>query len=53
MSLFDCSETVENLEAIKEYFNYSNEKAKEALTVLSDDQIAEIKKKLDKGGIQK
>ena len=46
-------ETVENLEAIKEYFNYSNEKAKEALTVLSDDQIAEIKKKLDKGGIQK
>ena len=44
-------ETVENLEAIKEYFKYSNEKAKEALTVLSDDQIAEIKKKLDKGGL--
>lgn len=44
-------ETVEDLDAIKEYYNYSNEKAKEALTVLSKSQIDEIKKNLDKGGI--
>lgn len=44
-------ETVENLDAVKEYYNYSNEKAKEALTVLSKSQIDEIKKKLDKGGL--
>ena len=44
-------ETVEDLEVIKEYFNYSNEKAKEALTVLSDVQINEIKKLLSKGGL--
>jgi len=44
-------ETIENLEAIKEYYNYSNEKAKEALSVLTDSQIIEIKKKLNKGGL--
>jgi hypothetical protein len=44
-------ETIENLELVKEYFNYSNEKAKEALSVLSDEQIIEIRKKLNKGGL--
>ena len=44
-------ETVENLDVIKEYFNYSNEKAKVALTVLSNDQIDEIKTRIDKGGL--
>ena len=44
-------ETIENLEAIKEYFNYSNEKAKDVLMVLSDGQIDDIKRKLDKGGL--
>lgn len=44
-------ETIENLDAIKEYFNYSNEKAKDALLVLSDGQIDDIKRKLDKGGL--
>ena len=44
-------DTVENLEAVKEYFGYSNEKAKEALTILSDTQIEEIKKSLNKGGL--
>lgn len=32
-----------NLEAVKEYFGYSYNKAKEALTLLSDKEIAEIK----------
>ena len=44
-------ETIENLEAIKEYFNYSNEKAKDVLMVLSDGQIDDIKRKLNKGGL--
>lgn len=44
-------DTIENLDAVKEYFNYSNEKAKEALLVLSDDQLKEIKRKLFKGGL--
>ena len=44
-------ETIEDLESVKEYFNYSNEKAKEALTVLTSDQIIEIRKKLNKGGL--
>lgn len=44
-------ETLENLELVKEYFNYSNEKAKEALNILSDDQIIEIRKRLNKGGL--
>lgn len=40
-----------NLEAIKEYYGYSNEKAKEALRILNDDQLSIIKKNLNKGGL--
>ena len=43
-------ETVENLELIKEYFGYSNDKAKEVLVLLDANQIEEIKSKLYKGG---
>ena len=39
-----------NLECVKEYFGYNNEKARSALNVLSDKQIAYIKSKLNKGG---
>ena len=39
-----------NLEYVIEYFGYSNEKAKSALDVLDDEQIAMIKSKLNKGG---
>ena len=39
-----------NLEYVKEYFGYNNEKARSALNVLSDKQIAYIKSKLNKGG---
>jgi hypothetical protein len=35
---------------VKEYFGYSNEKAKEALSVLSDEQLNMIEEKLTKGG---
>mgnify|MGYP006273100005 FL=1 len=43
-------ETIENLETVKEYFGYSNEKAKEVLVLLDADQIEEIKKAIHKGG---
>jgi len=43
-------ETIDNLEAVKEYFGYSNEKAKEVLVLLKDADMEEIKKKLHKGG---
>ena len=41
---------LDNLDIIKEYYGYSNSKAKEALNVLSKDQIDEIKTSLKKGG---
>ena len=41
---------LKNLEYVKEYYGYSNEKAKEALSILNDKQIDEIKLTLDKGG---
>jgi hypothetical protein len=47
------SETEENLECVKLYFGYSNQKAKEALRILTNEQIAEIKIKTDKGGVRK
>ena len=39
-----------DIDVVKEYYGYSNEKAKEALTLLSPEQIIIIKKKVDKGG---
>ena len=39
-----------NLEYVKEYFGYNNEKARSVLNILNDEQIAFIKKKLNKGG---
>ena len=44
---------VKDLEVIKEYYGYSNQKAKEALNLLSDDQIENIKLGLKKGGRKK
>lgn len=42
-----------NLECVKTYFGYSNQKAKEALRILTDEQIAEIRRKTEKGGVKK
>jgi hypothetical protein len=39
-----------DLEAVKEYFGYGYKKAQQALTVLSTQQLQEIKQKLEKGG---
>lgn len=44
-------EKISDLEVVKEYYQYSNEKAKEALKLLTSDHINEIKRRLNKGGI--
>ena len=41
---------LKNLEYVKEYYGYSNEKAKDALNILTDEQIELIKISLLKGG---
>ena len=41
---------VSNLEYVKEFYGYSNEKAKSALTILTKEQIKTIKNSLFKGG---
>lgn len=43
----------ENLECVKTYFGYSDKKARDALRVLTNEQIDEIKKKTDIGGVKK
>jgi len=43
-------EKIENLELIKQFYGYSNEKAKDALRLLDDDQVEYIKQKLSIGG---
>jgi hypothetical protein len=50
-SKWSKKETIsESLRLVKEYYGYSNEKAKQALSVLSDEQLAMIEQKLYKGG---
>ena len=46
------TETDKNLQYVKEYFKYANSKAKEALRVLTDEQITDIRIKIDKGGVK-
>ena len=41
---------LENLEYVKEFYGYNNEKAKVALDILTDEQISAIKQKMNKGG---
>lgn len=43
-------EEMENLELVKKYYGYSTEKAKQAVSILSDEQLKSIRKKLDTGG---
>ena len=41
---------IEDLDCIKEYYGYSNEKAKSVLSLLTGDQIKQIKNRMTKGG---
>jgi len=49
-SKWNKPETVSDVEVVKEYYGYSNEKARQALTLLTKDQIEVLKKKVYKGG---
>ena len=40
----------DDVEVVKQYYGYSNEKAKQACKLLSSDQIEELRKKVYKGG---
>ena len=43
-------EKVTDLECVKQYYGYSNEKASQALKILTQEQINFIKQRLDIGG---
>lgn len=40
-----------DMDVVKEYYGYNNEKAKAALSVLSTEQIIIIREKLEEGGV--
>ncbi len=42
----------EDIDAIKVYYNYSNEKAQDVLPLFNNDELRIIKEKLNHGGIQ-
>ena len=44
------ADKLKDLEYVKEYFGYSNAKAKAALQILDNEQITTIKNSLNKGG---
>ena len=43
-------ETESDIEVVKEYYGYSNEKARQVLSLLSPEMITIIKQKVNKGG---
>jgi len=47
------AEVLKDIECVKEYFGYSNEKAKDALRILTNEQLEQIRKYTDKGGTNK
>ena len=49
-SKWNKPETLSDVEVVKEYYGYSNEKARQVLTLLTSENIDELKKKVYKGG---
>jgi len=41
---------IANLEVIKQYYGYSNEKARSVLSLFSNDEIADLNQRISKGG---
>ena len=39
-----------DLEVVKEYYGYSNEKARQVLPLLNDDQMGQLRQRIFKGG---
>ena len=51
-SPFLRADKLKDIECVKEYYGYNNEKAKSALDILTNDLLKLIKEKLYKGGIK-
>ena len=45
------AEKIESIEVIKQYYGYSNEKARQVIPLLDQSKIDYLKQKLEKGGI--
>ena len=44
------ADPISDIEVVKQYYGYSNTKAKQALSLLSPDQLIIIRQKVDQGG---
>lgn len=49
-SPWDKKQKMNDLDVVKQYYGYSNEKARQALNILSPSQLDYIKSKLNRGG---
>ena len=49
-SPWDKKQKMNDLEIVKQYYGYSNEKVRQALNILTPDQLNFIRNKLNKGG---
>jgi hypothetical protein len=49
---WDKSDKVEDIECVKAYYGYSDTKARESLRLLSEEQIQQLKKQTDIGGLK-
>ena len=47
------AQEITNIELIKEYYGYSNEKAKSVLSLFGTEQLADLKQRIYKGGKRK
>jgi len=45
-------EEISDLNVVKEYYGYSNEKAKSVLSLFTDEHLTELRKRIHKGGKQ-
>lgn len=52
-SKWDKPELVNDVEVVKEYYGYNNEKARQVLPLLTSDQILNLREKVNKGGRRK
>tara|TARA_R110000868_G_C10724389_1_gene751053 strand:- start:543 stop:923 length:381 start_codon:yes stop_codon:yes gene_type:complete len=52
-SKWNKPDLVNDVEVVKEYYGYSNEKARQVLSLLTSDQILSLREKVQKGGRRK
>ena len=50
LQLMMYKEEIENLDFVKRYYGYSNEKAKQVLNILTREQLSFIRDRLETGG---